>query len=73
MVTIGAGQFTYEVQEGWGQLPAGYAFREVAAVGCDDDDNVYAFNRGEHPMMSSTRTETSSSPGAREFSRGPTA
>ena len=51
MVTIGAGQFTYEVQEGWGQLPAGYAFREVAAVGCDDDDNVYAFDRGEHPMM----------------------
>ena len=51
MVTIGEGQFTYEVQEGWGQLPAGYAFKEVAAVGCDADDNVYAFNRGEHPMI----------------------
>ena len=51
MVTIGEGQFTYEVQEGWGQLPAGYAFREVAAVGCDENDNVYAFNRGEHPMI----------------------
>ena len=71
MVTIGEGQFTYEVQEGWGQLPAGYAFREVAAVGCDD--NVYAFDRGEHPMMSSTRTTILSSPGAREFSHGPTA
>ena len=51
MVTIGEGQFTYEVQEGWGQLPAGYSFKEVAAVGCDADDNVYAFNRGEHPMI----------------------
>ena len=49
MVTIGEGQFTYEVQEGWGQLPPGYTFKEVAAVGCDADDNVYAFNRGEHP------------------------
>ena len=51
MATIGEGQFTYEVQEGWGRLPAGYAFREVAAVGYDAEDNVYAFNRGEHPMI----------------------
>ena len=51
MVTIGEGQFTYEVREGWGQLPDGYTFKEVAAVGCDADDNVYAFNRGEHPMI----------------------
>ena len=51
MVTIGEGQFVYEVKEGWGQLPAGFTFKEVAAVGCDDDDNVYAFNRGEHPMI----------------------
>ena len=33
MVTIGEGQFTYEVQEGWGQLPAGYAFREGGCRG----------------------------------------
>ena len=51
MVTIGEGQFVYEVQEGWGRLPQGFAFKEVAAVGCDQDDNVYAFNRGEHPMI----------------------
>ena len=51
MVTIGEGQFTYEVLEGWGRLPAGYAFREVAAVGCYAEDNVYAFNRGAHPMI----------------------
>ena len=51
MATIGEGQFTYEAREGWGRLPDGYAFKEVAAVGCDADDNVYAFNRGEHPMI----------------------
>jgi hypothetical protein len=26
-------------------------FKEVAAVGVDKDDNVYCFNRGDHPMM----------------------
>ena len=51
MVTIGEGEYAYEALEGWGQLPAGYAFREVAAVGRDAEDNVYAFNRGEHPMI----------------------
>ena len=51
MVALGTAQFTYEVAEGWGQLPDGWGFREVAAVGVDANDNVYAFNRGEHPMI----------------------
>ena len=51
MVTLGNDQFTYEVLEGWGQLPDGWKFKEVAAVGVDSNDNVYAFNRGEHPMI----------------------
>ncbi len=51
MVTLGTEQFTYEVAEGWGQLPDGWGFKEVASVGVDANDNVYAFNRGEHPMI----------------------
>ena len=51
MVTLGAGQYTYEVVENWAKLPDGWSFREVAAVGVDANDNVYAFNRGAHPMM----------------------
>lgn len=50
-VTIGNSEFRYEVAEGWGRLPDGWSFREVAAVGVDRQDRVYVFNRGEHPMM----------------------
>jgi DNA-binding beta-propeller fold protein YncE len=35
----------------WAKLPPGWSFKEVAAVGVDKNDNVYVFNRGEHPMM----------------------
>jgi DNA-binding beta-propeller fold protein YncE len=51
MVALGTERFTYEVAEGWEKLPDGWGFREVAAVGVDVKDNVYAFNRGEHPMI----------------------
>jgi hypothetical protein len=50
-VTIGTGNFTYRVEEGWGKLPEGWEFGDVAAVGVDRHDNVYAFNRGAHPMV----------------------
>ena len=51
MVTLGEGQYKYEVAEGWGKLPDGWSFKECAAVGCDANDNVYVFNRGEHPVI----------------------
>jgi DNA-binding beta-propeller fold protein YncE len=51
MVALGTERFIYEVSEGWGKLPDGWGFKEVAAVGVDAKDNVYAFNRGEHPMI----------------------
>lgn len=51
MVALGTANYTYDVVENWAQLPEGWSFREVAAVGVDAQDNVYAFNRGEHPMM----------------------
>ena len=50
-VTLGSGDFTYEVKVDWEKLPLGYSWREVAAVATDSKDNVYVFNRGEHPMM----------------------
>lgn len=37
--------------EGWGELPDGHAFGEVAAVGVDTQDRVYVFTRGAHPMI----------------------
>ena len=50
-VTIGDGNFKYKVLENWEQMPEGYSWPETAGVATDADDNVYVFNRGEHPMM----------------------
>ncbi len=50
-VIVGSGDYTYRAEEGWGILPTGWTFGDVAAVGTDKNDNVYVFNRGEHPMV----------------------
>ena len=50
-VTIGDGDFKYMVLENWERMPDGYSWRETAGVATDEKDNVYVFNRGEHPMM----------------------
>jgi len=42
MVTLGTDKYTYEVVENWAKLPDGWSFKEVAAVGVDAHDNVYA-------------------------------
>ena len=49
-MAVGRNKLEYEVIEGWEQLPEGWSFVEVAGVATDSDDNVYAFNRGDHPM-----------------------
>ena len=51
MVTAGSGDYIYEPVENWAQLPPGWSFREIGGIGVDSKDNVYVFNRGEHPMM----------------------
>ena len=48
---LGTEEYTYEVAEGWGKLPEGWSYKEVAAVGVDSQDRVYVFNRGDHPMI----------------------
>ena len=50
-ITMGSGDFTYQPAEGWGEWPEGWDKGDVAAVGVDRWDNVYAFNRGPHPMV----------------------
>jgi DNA-binding beta-propeller fold protein YncE len=51
MATVGSGAFTYEPVENWAKLPPGWSFKEIGGVGVDRDDNVFVFNRGEHPMI----------------------
>ena len=51
-VILGTGAFRYEVVDNWAKLPPGQEFNaDVAAVGVDKQDRVYAFNRGKHPMV----------------------
>ena len=48
---VGNGDYRYRAIADWAKLPEGWSFKEVGGVGVDSKDNVYVFNRGEHPMM----------------------
>jgi sugar lactone lactonase YvrE len=50
-VTVGSGRYTYELVEGWGKLPDGWEFKQVAGVAVDRNDNVIVFNRSAHPVI----------------------
>src|SRR5881409_328151 len=51
-IILGTGAYRYEVVDNWAKLPPGREFNaDVAAVGVDTQDRVYAFNRGQHPMV----------------------
>jgi DNA-binding beta-propeller fold protein YncE len=41
----------YTVVEGWGKLPDDWRYVEATSVGVDRKDNVYVFNRGQHPVI----------------------
>jgi DNA-binding beta-propeller fold protein YncE len=51
MIKVGTGEFTYRLVDGWGKLPEGWKFTQVAGVVVDRQDNVYVYNRGEHPII----------------------
>jgi DNA-binding beta-propeller fold protein YncE len=44
---VGSGKYTYEVNEDWAKLPAGWNM-PAAAVAVDSQDRVYCFNRDPH-------------------------
>ena len=48
----------YRPVEGWGRLPDGWSFKEATSVGVDQNDNVWVFNRGEHPVIMFDRDGT---------------
>ena len=52
MTTIGEGEYRYDVSgDDWGDLPEGWSYKEATSVAVDANDNVYVFNRGEHPVI----------------------
>jgi DNA-binding beta-propeller fold protein YncE len=50
-IIVGSAPYRYRVVADWAKLPEGWSFQDVAAVAVDKQDRVYAFNRGEHPMI----------------------
>jgi len=51
MMKIEAGEREYELVEGWGTLPEGWTWGQVAGVACDSQDRVHVYSRTEHPYM----------------------
>jgi hypothetical protein len=41
----------FEAHLGWGILPDGWRFVEVAGVATDSQDRVFVFSRGAHPIV----------------------
>ena len=54
-MAFGSGDYTYELAGGWGKLPDGMEFKQVAGVAVDKNDNVYVYNRGTHNLVIFTR------------------
>ncbi|HEX3931812.1 MAG TPA: peptidyl-alpha-hydroxyglycine alpha-amidating lyase family protein [Nocardioides sp.] len=50
-VVVGEGDFRYSPDLSWGTLPDGWTLGDVAGVAVDSRGRVYAFNRGEHPLV----------------------
>ena len=51
MATVGTGQYTYEMIENWGDLPAGWSFGPVMGVAVDSADRVYAGRQAQDPPI----------------------
>ena len=51
MIVRISGERQYELVEGWGQLPEGWTWGQVAGVACDSQDRVHVYTRTEHPYM----------------------
>lgn len=50
-VRLGVGQYTYEVVEGWGQLPAGMKYGFGCGIVVDGQDRVYVTSRSTNPCV----------------------
>ena len=50
-VTLGSNNLLYEPVEPWESLPEGWSLVDAGGVAVDSKDQVYIFNRGEHPVV----------------------
>ena len=50
-IIVGSGEFRYKINENWENLPNGFSWKETAGVIADNNDDIYVFNRGVHPII----------------------
>ncbi|MGJ8583349.1 MAG: peptidyl-alpha-hydroxyglycine alpha-amidating lyase family protein [Marinosulfonomonas sp.] len=48
---LGQGKYSYQPVPDWGDVPAEVILGDVAGIAVDARDNVYLFNRGQHPVV----------------------
>jgi DNA-binding beta-propeller fold protein YncE len=48
---VGSGAFRFRWISGWGRLPAGMTLGDVPGVAVDSQDRLFAFQRGEPPIV----------------------
>ena len=48
---VSYGEYVYENVPGWAPLPDGWEWNHVVGVAVDSKDNIFAYNRSNHPMM----------------------
>ena len=70
-MTYTIGDRKYALDAGWGKLPEGYEYNQVAGVAVDADDNVYAFNRSDHKLLVLDREGNLVKVWSREFDQPP--
>ena len=49
--TLGTGAYAYRPVDAWPRFPSGLRLGDVAGIAVDHADRVYAFHRGEHPVL----------------------
>lgn len=47
---VGNEDFSFEHTDHWAQSPPGWELRDVTGIAVDSQDQVYVFNRSEHPI-----------------------
>lgn len=50
-MSLGAGEYTYELVDGWAKYPADWTLWDATGLAIDAQDRVYVLNRGTHPVL----------------------
>ncbi len=52
MASIGTNDYVYDLSgQDYGVLPDGWEYKETGGVAVDSNDNVYVYNRSDHPII----------------------